>query len=210
MKKLNVYDFDHTIYHGDCMFDFYFFCIMQKPTLLRYLPYQCWSAALFVLRIKTRTALKSSFFVFLNGIEDIDSLVNSFWDQHIDRIKQWYLVQKKSTDVIVTASPYFLVRPVLEQLDIKALIATNMDVKTGKITGKNCRGTEKLKRFKSELPNVIINKMYSDSLSDLPLLRLAQSPIIVLGSRMFELERYLKLGWFSRRVLKLKSHLQGN
>ena len=38
--RIDVYDFDGTIYDGDSTVDFWLYCLRRKPSLLRFLPHQ--------------------------------------------------------------------------------------------------------------------------------------------------------------------------
>ena len=60
-----------------------------------------------------------------------------------------------------------------------SLMGTKMDEKTGKITGENCRGEEKVRRFKKEYQSTSIDEFYSDSKSDTPLKELARKAFLV-------------------------------
>lgn len=139
MKKtsqtINVYDFDHTIYDGDASLDFYLFSVRRKPTLLGYLPFQLWHALLFIFGTEDRTIFKGNFFCFLRGI-DSEKYVHDFWDGHFEKIKDWYLHADHQQDVIISASPEFLLKPAFERVKAHTLIATRMNPKTGIITGK--------------------------------------------------------------------------
>ena len=59
----------------------------------------------------------------------------------------FYLDKKNNTDIIISASPEFLLKPVSKKLKFK-LIATKVDKKRGLFLGKNCYGKEKVKRWK--------------------------------------------------------------
>ena len=66
------------------------------------------------------------------------------------------------------------------------MIASKVDKKTGKYTGLNCYGNEKVIRLNSEIPNTQIKEFYSDSFSDEPLAKLAEKSYIVLGEQLFD------------------------
>lgn len=180
---MNIYDFDYTIYDGDCIIDFYLFCVRKQPLLLRYLPYQAGSVLLCKIGFMSRTNCKSRFLIFLKHIRDVPETTNRFWDSHERKIKAWYLFQKRTDDMILSASPEFILRPLLERLGLTNLIATQVDLKTGRLVDANNRGEEKVKRFLEAHKNVRVEEAYSDSMSDLPMLRLARKSYIVKGNR---------------------------
>jgi HAD superfamily phosphoserine phosphatase-like hydrolase len=181
---INIYDFDYTIYRGDSTVDFYFFSIKKRPALLRFLPQQLLHAVRYKLRAESKTEFKSGFLAFLRDIDDVDSYVQLFWQQNSSKLKPWYLSRDHSNDVIVSASPDFLLRPLENKLGVKHVIATKVDVRTGNISGNNCYGIEKVRRITEEVPGVEINEAYSDHPSDEPILRLARHPYIVTGDNI--------------------------
>ena len=173
---MNVYDFDKTIYDGDASLDFWRYKVRKEPLLLGYLPYQVSPAFLFKAKIISRKESKQRFFIFLRSIHNLD--LSNFWDQHQSKIKPWYLKQKQPDDLIISASPEFILKEMTDRLQI-SLIGTKMNPKTGKITGENCRGEEKVLRFKKQYQDTSINQSYSDSHSDTPLKLLAKESFLV-------------------------------
>ena len=173
---MNVYDFDKTIYDGDASLDFWKYEVRKNPLLLGYLPYQVFSAFLFKAKLISRKEFKQHFFIFLRSTRTLD--LGDFWDHHQSKIKPWYIKQKKSNDLIISASPEFILKEMTDRLQI-SLIGTRMNPKTGKITGENCRGEEKVRRFKKQYQDTSINQFYSDSQSDTPLKLLAKESFLV-------------------------------
>lgn len=176
---VNIYDFDHTIYYGDASFHFIAYCLRHNPRLWKYLPGQALILVRYTLGSVQRKQVKQVAFAFLRDIKDVDTVVNAFWVKHRRNIMPWYLSQHQDSDIIISASPEFLLAPIAKELGVRTLIATRMDKHTGKIEGENCRGIEKLRRLKAHNEAIAINEFYSDSLSDMPLLELAQKPYLV-------------------------------
>ena len=181
---MNAYDFDHTIYRGDASFDFILFTLRRHPGLIRYLPADAVAIFLYVVKAWNRKQIKQVAFSFLKSLKDVDQELDLFWKAHEHKLEDWYLTQKQSTDVIISASPEFLLRPITTQLGVETLIATRMDKTTGKIDGENCRAGEKIIRLKQIIPEPSFEKAYSDSLSDTPLLKLAKEAFIVHKGEM--------------------------
>lgn len=183
---VSVYDFDHTLYDGDCSLDFYRFCLRRQPLIIRYLPFQAFHALLFLLKIEDRTNFKSNFFSYLRGIHDVDSVVDDFWVKHIEKVKDWYKKTEYRQGVIVSASPEFLLIPVLKNIDMLSMIATRMDERTGRISGQNCRGKEKVRRLREVYPKARVWAAYSDHLSDRPIFELAEVAYLVKGEKLYQ------------------------
>ena len=89
---------------------------------------------------------KERFFSFLRYLPADEARVNRFWEQHNRKIKKWYLDKKQENDVIVSASPVFLLGPISRKLGV-SLIATEVDPASGRFSGLNCSGKEKVRRF---------------------------------------------------------------
>lgn len=72
------------------------------------------------------------------------------------------------------------------RLNIKNLIASDVDSRTGNFRSKNCYGEEKVERFRKRFPDVVIEEFYSDSYSDLPMAAISQRAFIVKGEEINE------------------------
>ena len=176
---MNVYDFDGTIYNGDSTIDFYLYCLKSDLRLLRFLPKQAYGFIRYGLKKIDKTALKESFFCFLCGVQNVGEKVNAFWGKYSGRIYPWYLEQAQATDIVISASPYFLLKPLCDELQISDLIASDVDMANGHFHSANCRSTEKVTRFAERHCGEAIDAFYSDSLSDQPMADIAQSAFLV-------------------------------
>ena len=174
----NVYDFDGTIYNGSSPLDFVLFCVRKKPKLLLTSSGKALVGfILYVAHIISKEKCKSMAFSFLKHIY-AESLVDDFWDKKRHKIKSWYLEQKENTDIIISASPEFLLKPICEELGV-ILIGSIVDIKTGATFGKNNSGEQKVKRLFSAFPDIEVNKFYTDSKIDLPLAKISKEPFLV-------------------------------
>lgn len=185
---MNVYDFDKTIYHGDSSVDFYFYCLWTRPKIMIYFPVILLSIGLFLIGIYNKTKLKEKFYSYLVLFDDIDTVIDNFWKDNNNNIKQWYLEKRESSDLIISASPEFLLKPICKKLNIN-LIASKVDKNNGKYEGENCYGEEKVKRFFDKYTGPI-EKFYSDSLSDAPLAEIAVDSFIVREDNIIKWEYY--------------------
>ena len=180
---MNVYDFDKTIYDGDSTMHFYLFCLRRHPRIFPLaVPLVRGAIKYYVLNRGTKTMMKEKMYRFLLKI-DIERDIPDFWAKNRRKIKRWYLEQKQESDLVISASPYFLLRPICDELGIKHLIASDVDVKTGLYTGENCHGDEKVRLFKEKYGGEI-DEFYSDSHNDDPLARLSKKAFMVKGSKL--------------------------
>ncbi|MDK2829552.1 MAG: phosphatidylglycerophosphatase [Clostridium butyricum] len=187
---MNVYDFDKTIYAGDSTLDFYFFSLKKSPMLIRFLPIQIIGFIKYMFGMYSKLQFKEKFYSFLKGIKDVDSMVELFWNENQDKIKDWYLKSKEESDVIISASPEFLLNNICRRIGIKHLIASEVNKNTGICEGENCYGEEKVLRFKKYFEKGEIKKFYSDSLSDAPISLMASERYIVNGNNILPWDQY--------------------
>ena len=178
MEYVEVFDFDGTIYNGDATLDFYFFCLMRHPRLMKYVPRQTLSGIKYYLKKEDIVYFKSKFLCFLKEI-NLKEETEIFWISYYRKIKHWYNIREKNRDIIISASPRFLLEPICKDLKVKGLIASEVNEKTGELIGPNCKGEEKVRRFKERFGYMPIKTFYSDSLSDTPMARLAQQSYLV-------------------------------
>jgi len=177
---INAYDFDETIYDGDSSVDFYLYCLKRNKKVLLSLPTQLFGLILYIIGIKDKTYFKEKVFSFLKYIENVDDYIKDFWKTHDKKIKKWYLDQKEKSDVIISASPEFLLKPLEKKLKVK-VIATKVNKKTGKFESINCHDYEKIKRYEKETKKKKnIKSFYSDSIkADYPMLEYAENAYLV-------------------------------
>lgn len=176
---MNVYDFDKTIYDGDSTIDFYFYCLRKDFNIIRSIPVQIKGLFLYKIGKISKTACKEMFFDFLRNTYNLENKVKCFWDENEHKIKKWYKNKQKSDDVIISASPYFLLYEICNRLKIAYLIASDVEMNTGKFKSKNCYGDEKLRKFRERFPNAELDEFYSDSHSDMPMALIAKDAYIV-------------------------------
>jgi len=178
---MNVYDFDNTIYDGDSTVDFVCFCLKKYPKTRKYFFPISFACLQLGLHSVSKDEFKSKLYRFLGTVPDIDKAISDFWDGHEKNVQKWYLDQKKEDDLIITASPEFLLDPVAKRLGV-ALIASQVDKYTGRLLGPNNSNEAKVKRFIENYGDGIdagaplagiIEEFYSDSDNDLPMARLA-------------------------------------
>lgn len=177
--NVNIYDFDKTIYDGDSTAAFIKYCAKLYPRMyVTALPTAC-AFLLYTFGIYTKTRFKERMYAFLKYIPDTDRAVEDFWDKHEHNILDYYMAQKSPEDIIISASPEFLLEPICKRLGVKRLIASRVDKHTGKYTGENCWGAEKVRRLFEKYGINRCEKFYSDSKSDTPLAEIADEAYIV-------------------------------
>lgn len=176
---INVYDFDKTIYDGDSTIDFYLFCIYKNPVLIFLLPITILYFIIYKLKIIDKLKFKEKFFSFLKYIKNIDNLIKLFWEKNKKKIKPWFINDNSSNKIIISASPEFLLRYIINEINVIDIIGTKVNKHTGKFESPNCYGKEKVKRLNEKYSECLIEKFFSDSKSDKYLAQISKTSFLV-------------------------------
>lgn len=192
-----VFDLDGTITRRDTYVLFLIFCLRSKPSRLLKSPMLVVYFFLYKLGIRSNHWLKARFLrLVLGGVGDreVDELARHFCKITIDSntkngaLDEMQSLREKGYKIVLaTASFGFYVKYIAEVLAVDELLCTAAEVDhkgrlTGEINGLNCIGEEKARRVielqtKKGWPE--IQRVYSDDAVDLPLLKLAQTALIV-------------------------------
>ncbi len=189
---MNVYDFDNTIYDGESMFDLFLFYVKKKPSLIKMLP------KVFGVLMRYKRGLVSiddminTYAPMISdmskGLVDMDKDPVEFWDSHMHNIKAFYKEIQKEDDLIITASPDFMIEEVCKRLGIKDFLTTKVNRETGKIE-MMCLKTNKVKAFFENYPDCEIDSFYTDSPeNDKPLMDIAKHAFIVKGKKITQVK----------------------
>ena len=181
--RIDVYDFDGTIYDGDSTFDFVRFCFRRHPALLLGLPRVVRAALRLAAKKIGLTEFKSALFSVMTAYIDLDSEAGLFWLSPKTRRKlgSWFESTPRDLPIVVaSASPEFELKYAAKILGVKTLIGTRADVNTGELYGKNCKGEEKIERIREAVGEYTVRAMYTDDArADAPLLAIAEEKYIV-------------------------------
>lgn len=179
---MNVYDWDNTIYRGDSTCDFVLWLYVHRPATLLSVFRTAACGLLYGMHVMSKLTFKQNLYHMFVFVKDMDQTADEFVNTHMDHVKKWYLEQKREDDMVISASPEFTIQRFCHQLGIKDVMASVVDPRTGKYTGLNCHGAEKVRRFKEKASSCVIEEFYSDSFSDTPLAELAQKAYLVKGN----------------------------
>ena len=135
---MNVFDFDETIYDGESSVEFILYYLRHDLKIIKFLPtvfkvffqYNKGKITFDDFTHKYAGELKN---YFEKNNVDLSGLVDSFWNKRMHKIKPFYKEIQRDDDVIITASPYFMMEEICKRIGVKNLIATDFDIKTGEV-----------------------------------------------------------------------------
>lgn len=185
---MNIYDFDNTIFKGDSSIKFIKYSLLRHPFIVIPSMFKSlWECIKYVFHKSDFNKIKSSMFSFVRKIKNIDEYLDIYVDKKMKYIKKFYYENQKDDDVIISATYDFIIKRFCKRLNIKYFIASKYDIKNGINIGNNCKGEEKVKRFYEMFKSPIVNEAYSDSNSDLPMLKLAKTAYLVQDDKLIKL-----------------------
>ncbi len=184
---VKAYDFDGTLIKGDSFLYFILHAlspvrlikgiVASLPVLMK------WKVG----KIDSSIAKERMFSHFFGGMteKEVTEKARSFipiLDKKINHSvfeSRGLKTDGKTAKCIVSASPGFWIRPWAEAHDFDLVIATEAEVREGKLTGRfstpNCKGEEKVRRITEEFPdrrNYIL-EAWGNSTDDLEMLEFA-------------------------------------
>ena len=181
---MNVFDFDKTILRGDCSALFTRYCFRHYPGVRGHILRALLRAVPMKVGLMSLQAWKEELFGFFSLVPDMESAVENFWADHVSRVYPWYLSVRKRDDVVISASPEFLVAYACGRIGISCAMGSPVDMHTGKFLGPNCNRAEKVRRYKEIFGDRPIEYFYSDSHSDDPLAALAAQAFLIKGGHI--------------------------
>ncbi len=175
---MNVYDFDGTIFPGDCSIGFALWCMKRHPKLwITFFPGMIKTLIQYKTGKIQNYLLQRRMFSYLTMIDDFDEQIVRYWDKNEKKISSWYLAQKRPDDLIISASPDCIIGPIAKRLGVN-FIATEFDREYGIFLNNLMYAKEKAKYiFDHGFP--VIDNFYSDSLADTPLALCAEKAHLV-------------------------------
>ncbi|NRT79351.1 HAD family hydrolase [Clostridium beijerinckii] len=207
MKKLAIFDIDYTITKKETLMELFKYVIKKDKKNLRFLPRAIYCGIMYAIGIYDERKVKETFLRFIDGIkeEELAELVKEFYDERLknilydDALKMMKKLKNEGYDIyLISASPEFYVNEFYNIKEVDKVIGTKFGFKNGtfvrKMVGNNCKGEEKVRRLKEVLKDEKIevdfkeSYMFSDSLSDKPLLDLVGKPYLINYKKNHDIE----------------------
>lgn len=181
---MNAYDFDKTIYHYDSSVRFYLWCVKRHPRIMRRWGKLMVDALFYKTKKINKHIFMERFYTYLKDVPNITAEVERFWDKNMCHMHTWYQNIHRPDDILLSASPLFLVKPAANRLGIVNVVGSPMNPDTCLYEGERCHGEGKVRYFRTLWGNTEIENFYSDSRSDTPMARIAKKAWLVHGERL--------------------------
>lgn len=198
MVKIGIFDIDFTITKRETLIQFYIFMMKRNPRLIKHLPRSLSAFFLYSIKYYDEKKVKQAFLRFIIGVDEKDMeilvkrfysevLSNIFYEDAISMIKK--LKKEGCLIYLISASPEFYLKEMYAIPEVDKIIGTKVVVNAGKfaaeILGDNNKGQVKVKKLMNEIEKEELevdwenSYMFSDSISDAPLLNLVGNPYLI-------------------------------
>ena len=203
MEKLAIFDIDYTITRKETLMEFFKYLVSKDIKNIKFLPRALYSGLMYSIKVYDERRVKECFLKFIDNIDekDLAKLTKSFYDERlssilykdaVDMIKK--LKNEGYMVILISASPEFYIKEFYAIKEVDLIIGTKFAFEGGKFVrkmdGNNCKGEEKVKRLNEVLKEADFKNsyMFSDSLSDKPLLDLVGNPYLINYKKHHEIE----------------------
>jgi len=176
------YDFDKTILKGNSVQRFSMYCFVRLPYLWLLTPVYLVASILYGLRIIKKDGYLRALECFIVFVPNRQKMVRRFWDKNFKHVKQWYLDAHEDTDLVISASPAYLIDEICARLGVRCIDSPVN--KRGVVVGKHCYGEHKAVLYRRRFGDTPLDAFYSDSMSDAPMFRLAKVGYLVKGDKV--------------------------
>ena len=200
-QELAVFDVDGTLIRGDSFVLYLVFVLLRRPSRWLRAPVLAFGVLLFMLSARDNSWLKAHFVHHvLGGLAPGSEQVLT--ERFVERLARTrvkpggFATLRRHLDaghlvILLSAGLDSYLRPLAVRLGVAHLVATRVErnqrgAMTGRLSGENCRGAEKLRRlgaFLGDAGPIGTRTAYTDHHSDLPLLLAVDVPIAVDPTR---------------------------
>ena len=207
MEKLAIFDIDYTITRKETLMEFFKYIVSKDIKNIKFLPRALYSGLMYGVKVYDEKKVKECFLKFIENIDETElaKLTKSFYDERLSTIlykDAVNMIKKLKNEgymvVLISASPEFYVKEFYAIEEVDLIIGTKFTFEGGKfirkMSGNNCKGEEKVRRLNEVLKEKNIkvdfknSYMFSDSLSDKPLLDLVGKPYLINYKKKHEIE----------------------
>ena len=198
MEKLAIFDIDYTITRKETLMEFFKYLVSKDIKNIKFLPRALYSGLMYGIKVYDEKRVKECFLKFIENIDEkeLAILTKSFYDERLSTIlyeDAVNMIKKLKNEgymvILISASPEFYIKEFYAIKEVDLIIGTKFIFENGKfvrkMSGNNCKGEEKVKRLEKVLKEKNIKAdfkksyMFSDSLSDKPLLDLVGNPYLI-------------------------------
>lgn len=183
---MKVFDFDNTLYHGESAVDFALFMLRRENKIILWLPKIFWNLLKYKLCLVRREGMEAQLDRFMQcclpDAETVRRLVKQFWKSHSRKLNTALICRIAPDDIIITASPDFLLLPIQTLLGTSNWICSEVDLVQKSVIDLNF-SERKVQRFRKRYGNAEIHAFYTDSYYDSAMIKLAKRAYLVKKGR---------------------------
>lgn len=190
---MRVFDFDNTIYDGESGGDLFLYFLKKDPKgVAKYAPKFLEGFLKYKRGKMTIDDILNDYGIivkeYCKKVEDIYGEFEKFWDINQANVKNFYYKMQDENDVIVSACPECLLKIICDRIGIKNYIGSDIDPITGHIGGL-CYKEKKVDYYRAAYGDTEIDELYTDSMSDKPLMDISKNVFMVDGEIVTQIKK---------------------
>lgn len=179
---MKAFDFDDTLYRGESSIDYVLFMIKKNKKIILWIPKILFGLIQYKLCLISKEKIENQINDFLKFVikdkEEIANQVREFWEKFSRNLNQELINTITNDDVIITASPSFLIEGIKNRLGTANLICSEFDLDKKCVLYFNF-GENKVKKFYEVHGNSKIECFYTDSYNDKSMMDISDKVFLV-------------------------------
>lgn len=188
---MNAFDFDNTLYFGESSVDFVLYLCKRNKKILLWIPKILSGLVRYKMCLISKAEIEKKINAFLasvlTGKEEIELYVKEFWEKFDSHLNRELLKKVSKDDVIITASPSFILDGIKSKLITSNLICSEFDFDTKSVLFFNF-GENKVLKFREIYGDAEIDSFYTDSYNDKAFMKVSNEVYLVRKNRIKKLK----------------------
>lgn len=179
---MKVFDFDNTLYHGESSLEFGFYLFKKNLKVFFWIP----KMLLGLLRYKKCLISREEIInqtndfmqIIISSKKEVEDMAYEFWKKNEKYLHQELICTIEEDDVIITASPSFLLEPIKDKLKTSNIICSEIDLANRRVVNL-IFGEYKVKAYHEKYGDKIIDSFYTDSYNDKSMMDISKNVFLV-------------------------------
>lgn len=184
---MKVFDFDNTLYSGESAVDLFFFMIKENPRLMRFIPTIIFNTVKYKLCLVEKDRMEATINrlmkTMIRSREQLLRTSEEFWKLSRSRLNPAILRHIAPEDVIITASPRFLIEGIGDSLPTRNIVCSEVDLDRKCVTWFNF-GENKVRRYKELYGGRPVSCFFTDSYNDRAMMAVSRKVFLVRKGRI--------------------------
>lgn len=179
---MKVFDFDNTLYHGESSIEFGFFLMKKNIKVALWIPKMLFGLLRYKMCLISREEIMNQTDDFMKIIisskKEVEDMAFEFWEKNEKYLHKELIEKIEADDIIITASPSFIIEPLKNKLRTSNIISSEIDLANKHVVNL-IFGEHKVKAYREKYGETPIDCFYTDSYNDKSLMDISKTVFLV-------------------------------